>query len=99
VGATLVALHNVSRNVAIEAPRRQSDRRYVVQNIPSANPSASVSHPQSQFNERGGLEVGGGNTVGDAIIDEGRDEVYSSRGKSGGHQRTTRGVKRTRKRY
>jgi hypothetical protein len=99
VGATLVALHNVSRNVAIEAPRRQSGRRHVVQNIPSANPSASVSHPQSQSNGRGGLEVGGGSTVGDAIIDEGRDEVHSSRGRSGGRQRTTRGVKRTRKRY
>ena len=45
VGATLVALLNVSRIVAIEALRRQSLRRHVVQNIPSANPSASVSLP------------------------------------------------------
>jgi hypothetical protein len=76
VGATLVALHNVSRNVAIEAPRRQSGRRHVVQNIPSANPSASVLLPQSQSNGRGGLEVGGGSIVGDAIIDGSRDEVH-----------------------
>jgi hypothetical protein len=84
VGATLVALHNVSRNVAIEAPRRQSGRRHVVQNIPSANLSASVSLPQSKSNGKGGLEVGGGSTVGDAIIDGSRDEVHSSRGRSGG---------------
>jgi hypothetical protein len=38
VGATLVAIHNVSRNVTIEASRRQSIRRHVVENIPSAIP-------------------------------------------------------------
>ena len=35
----------------------------------------------------------------DAIIDGSRDEVKSSPGRSGGRQRTTRGVKRTRMRY
>jgi len=99
VGATLVAIHNVSKNVAIEAPHRQSVRRHVVQNIPIAIPPASVSLPQSQSNGRGGLGVGGGSTVGDVIIDGSRDEVHSSRGRGGGRQRTTRGVKRTRKRY
>ena len=87
VGATLVAIDNVSRNVTIEAPRRQSVRRHVVENIPSAIPPASVSLPHSQSNGRGGLGDGS------------RDEVHSSRGTGGGRQRTTRGVKRTRKRY
>ena len=99
VGATLVAIHNVSRNVAIEAPRRQSVRRHVVQNIPSAIPPASVSLPQSQSNGRGDIGIGGGSTGGAAIIDGSTDEVHSSRGRGGGRQRTTRGVKRTRKRY
>jgi hypothetical protein len=99
VGATLVAIHNVSRNVTIEAPRRQFVRRHVVENIPIAIPPASVSLPHSQSNGRGGLGVGGGSTTGDAFIDGSRDEVHSSRGTGGGRQRTTRGVKRTRKRY
>jgi len=93
VGATLVAIHNVSRNVTIEAPRRQSVRRHVVESIPSAIPPASVSFPHSQSNGRGGLGVGGG------LGDGSRDEVHSSCGTGGGRQRTTRGVKRTRKRY
>ena len=38
VGATLVAIQNISRNVTIEASRRQSVRRHVVENIPSAIP-------------------------------------------------------------
>jgi hypothetical protein len=99
VGATLVAIHNVSRNVAIEAPRRESVCRHVVQNVPIAIPPASISLPQSQSNGRGGLGVGGGSTMGDAIIDGSRDEVHSSCGRGGGRQRTTRGVKRARKRY
>ena len=99
VGATLVAIHNVSRNVAIEVSRRQSVCRHVVENIPIAIPPASVSFSHSQSNGRGGLGVGGGSTVGDTIIDESRDEVHSSRGMGGRRQRTTRGVKHTRKRY
>ena len=99
VGVTLVAIHNVLRNVAIEARRRQSVRRHVVKNISIAIPSASVSLSHSQSNGRGGVGVGGGSTMGDAIIDGSRDEVYSSRDTGGGRQRTTRGVKRTRKKY
>lgn len=99
VGATLVAIDNVSRNVTIEAPRRQSVRRHVVENIPIAIPPASVSLPHSQSNGRGGLGVGGGSTTGDVFIDGSTDEVHPSRGRGGGRQRTTRGVKRTRKRY
>ena len=99
VGATLVAIHNVSRNVTTEAPRRQSVRRHVVENIPIAIPSASVSLPRSQSNGTGGIGVVGGSTTGDVFIDGSRDEVHSSRGTGGGRQRTTRGAKRTRKRY
>jgi hypothetical protein len=87
VGATLVAIDNVSRNVTIEAPRCQSVHRHVVENIPNAIPPASVSFPHCQSNGRGGLGDGS------------RDEVHSSRGMGGGRQRTTRGVKRNRKRY
>ena len=94
-----VAIHNVSRNVAIEASRRQSIHRYVVENIPIAILPASISLSHSQSTGRGGLGVGGGSTVEDAIIDGSRDEVHLSRGTNGGCQRTTRGVKRTRKRY
>ena len=99
VGATLVAIHNVSRNVVIEASRRPSVRRYVIENKPIAIPPASVLLLYNHSNGRGGLGVGGGSTVGDAIIDGSRDEVHSSPDTGGGRLKTTRGVKRTRKRY
>ena len=50
VGATLVAIHNVSINVAIKAPHRQYVHRHVVQNISSAMSSASILHPNSKSN-------------------------------------------------
>ena len=95
----MVAIHNVSRNVTIEAPRCQSVRRHVVENIPIAIPLASVYLPQSQSNARGDLGVGGESTTGDDFINGSRDEVHSSRDTGGGRERTTRGVKCTRKRY
>ena len=57
MGATLVAIHNVSRNVAIEAPSRPSIRRHVVENIPIAIPPASISLPHSQSMEEVVLEL------------------------------------------
>ena len=42
VGAKLVAMHNVSRNVGQGAPSRQSFCRALAENIPSAIPSTSV---------------------------------------------------------
>ena len=99
MGATLVAIHNISINVTIEAPRRQSDHQHVVENIPIAILPASVSLPHNQSNGRGGLGVGGGSTAGDVFIDESRDEVHSNCGTGGGRLRTTRGVKCTMKRY
>ena len=47
MGVTLVAIHNVSRNVVIEVSRRHSVRRHVVENIPIAIPLASVSLPHN----------------------------------------------------
>ena len=42
VGATLVGMQNVSRNVGQGTPSRQSFHRALVENIPSAIPSTSV---------------------------------------------------------
>ena len=52
VGATLVGMRNVFRNVGQGAPSRQSFRRALVENIPSAIPSTSVPFLQSQRTTR-----------------------------------------------
>ena len=53
MGATFIGMRNVSGNVGQGAPSRQSFRRALVENIPSAIPSTSVPLLQSQRTTRG----------------------------------------------